>query len=66
MVFLCVPRAASATFLGLTRGDYDVVLHGSAVLCGSNCLGTVHVPITNASLSSDFDWSFEIAGLTFD
>ena len=60
------PANASADFLGLAPGDYDVVLEGSSALCaGNDCIGTIHVPLGVAK-TDVFDWSFEIGGELFD
>ena len=57
---------AKADFLGLAPGDYAVTLGGSSALCGgSNCVGTVHIPVGTVT-TANFDWNFVIAGVTFD
>ena len=57
---------AKADFLGLAPGDYTVTLGGSSALCGgSNCVGTVHIPVGTVT-TANFDWNFVIAGVTFD
>ena len=61
------PTVSLADFLGLVPGDYVVTLNGSSGLCGgTDCTGAVHVPLTNASLTSEFHWFFDIGGQIFD
>ena len=66
MLIGVTPHVASADFLGLAPGDYEVVLRGSSALCaGSDCAGTVHIPDAS-SKTGPFDWLFEIGGQVFD
>jgi len=66
ILITAAPGVASADFLGLAPGNYDVVLHGSAALCaGTDCVGTIHIPVTSVP-TDEFDWRFEIGGHLFD
>src|SRR6476660_8830583 len=66
LLFGLLVTNAKADFLGLAPGDYAVTLGGSSALCGgSNCVGTVHIPVGTVT-TANFDWNFVIAGVTFD
>ena len=66
LLFGLLVTNAKADFLGLAPGDYTVTLGGSSALCGgSNCVGTVHIPVGTVT-TANFDWNFVIAGVTFD